>query len=340
VKGLFVHFGLLAVSGVMALSTWLRDEEAETPKAQEVEVWGGKPESVESVSYESNTRKVRLEPKKDQLGPWYVARFEKTEETPAGHPPGHPPVDGAPPPAPASSKRTSETFVAVKEAEELVRKLAPMMAVRSIGKAETGKAADFGLDKPEGTLKVKIAGKEHVLTIGGQTPGGAERYAKYGTSGELFAISNELTQSLSYADSRLMERELHGFKPEEVDKIRLSRAGKTRELVRVTGKQDAWADSTAPSKADETAGNWLSKLERVRVSQYVEKPSTPLRPEDLVIRVDYFAGSRNLGFLELHKIAAEKTPEYLARTEYVRWYTKVVASAAEQVDRDVAALFK
>jgi len=339
-KGLFVHFGLLAVSGAMALSVWLRDEETDAPKAQEVEVWGGRAEGVEAVSYESASRKVKLEPKKDALGPWYVARFEKTEETP----PGHPPIDGAPAPANTAApvtKRTSETFVAVKEADELVQKLAPLMAVRSVGKAEASKLADFGLDKPEGTLKVKIAGKEHVLTIGGQTPGGAERYAKYGTSGEIFAISNELTQGLSYADTRLMERDMHGFELDDVKRIKLSRAGKTREIVRVPGKQDAWADAATPDKPDETAGNWLQKVERVRVTEYVEKMPAPPKPEELIVRLEYFDGSKNLGSLELYKApGGEKGSEYLARSEHLRWYAKVVNSAAEQVDRDVAALFK
>lgn len=335
-KGLLVHAGLLVVSSAMALSIWLRDEEADQPKAQEVEVWSGKPESVEAVSYESKSRKVRLEPRKDAQGRWYVAHFEKTEESPASHPP----IDGGAHPPVPEGKRTKETFVAVKQAEDLVKKLAPFMALRSIGKSDPAKAADYGLDTPEGTLKVKIAGKEHALTIGGQTPGGAERYAKYGSPGELFAISGELTQSLSYADTRLMERELHGYMPEEVDTIKLSRAGKVREVVRVPGKQDAWADASTPTKPDETVVNWLTKLERVRVTEYVEKLPTPVRPDDLVIRVDYFGRGKNLGYLELYKTTSDKSPEYLARTEYVRWYTKVVNSAAEQVERDVGTLFK
>lgn len=334
-KGLLVHFGLLVLASALAFSTWLRDEDAESPKALEVEVWSGKPEAVESVSYSSSSRSVRLEPKKDSVGTWYVTRFEKTEEPAAAHPP----IDAGVSSMPPRPKRTIQSFVAVKEAEQLVKKLAPMMALRSVGKADS-KAAEFGLEKPEGTLKVRIAGREHVLTIGGQTPGGAERYAKYAASGEVFAIPDELTQSLSLADTRLMERSLHGFLPEEVVSLRLTRAGKTREAVRVAGKQDAWADATTPTQADETLVNWLSKLERVHVSEYLEKPKTPPRPEDRVIRVEYLARSKSLGFFELYKITGEKGPEYLARTEYVRWTIQLPPSLAEQLDRDAAALFK
>jgi hypothetical protein len=347
-KSLVVHFGALAVSSALALSIWLRDKEADEPKATEVPVWTGRPELIEAISYESKTRNVRLEPKQDGLGRWYVARFEKIEEVESPpkspHSPHAPasasaPVPAPPPPKSEPPKRTTETFIAVKEGEELVKKLAPLMALRSIGKFDPKKAEDFGLDKPEGTLRVKISGKEHTLVVGGQAPGGSERYAKYGSSGEVFAVSNELTQILGFADTRLMERELHGFQDDEVENIKVTRGPKTRALTRVTGKRDAWADAASPTKADETVTNWLSKVERVRVTEYVEKPAKPPRPEDLVVRVDYSDKSKNLGFLELYKLPGEKD-EYLARSEYSRWYTKVLGSAAEQVDRDVASVLK
>ena len=252
---------------------------------------------------------------------------------------------GAPMPlasaAPAKAeppKRTTETFIAVKEADDFVKKLAPLMALRSIGKIDAKRAEEYGLDKPEGTLKVKIGGKEYALTVGGPTPGGGERYAKYASSGEVFAIPSELTQVLMFADTRLMERALHGFAPEEVESIKIGRGPKSRSLTRVTGKRDAWADAATPAKADETLGNWLKKLERVQVTEYVEKPAALPRPEELVVRVDYSAKSKSLGFLELYKVAGKD--EYLARTEYGRWYTKVVPSAAEQVGPNLSTLLK
>jgi len=350
-KSIILHVGALAVSSALALSVWLRDEEADQPKSTAVEVWGGRPETVESIAFESSSRKGRVEPRKDALGRWYVTRFERIQEQPADpHTQPSAPQSSAapsasaapaPPPAPKPPPKIStETFVSVKEAEELVKKLAPLMALRSVGKIDPKQASDFGLDKPDGTLKVKIAGKEHVLTVGGQTPGGGERYAKYAASGEVFAIPGELTQALVYADSRLMERDLHAFATDEVEKLKISKGGKSRNLVRVAGKQNAWADAATPTKADETLSNWLTKLERVRITDYVEKPSTAPRPEHLVVRVDYSSKSKELGYLELYKVPGEKDPEYLARTEYGRWYTKVVPSAAEQVDRDLGSILK
>jgi hypothetical protein len=275
-------------------------------------------------------------------------RLEKEESAsphnPHGEDDGHghgdtpPPASSGAPAAPA--KLEKQAFVGVKAAGETIEKLANMSAVRALGKVDAGRAADFGLDKPEGTLKVKIAGKEHVLTVGGNTPGSGERYAKYGATGEVFAIPGDLMQGLQYADTRLMERDFHAFEDDAVTRIRVTKGAKSRELVRVAGKENAWADAATPAKPDETVVNWLNKLQRARIIEYVEAPNPPPGPDSLSVRVEYFAGPKNLGFLELYKLRGGPDGEYVGRTEQTRWYVKLLASAAEQADQDSATLFK
>jgi hypothetical protein len=334
-KSLVTHVALLLATGLMAFSVWSRDEKADKDKPDLVEIWSGSPEAVEAVSFENKQRKIRISPRKDELGRWYAINVDKEQEV--QHP--HPPLDGGAPP-PSASKRETSSFVGVKEAEELMQKLATLKAVRSLGKLEPARAADYGLDKPDGTLKVKIGGKEQVLTIGGQTPGGSERYAKYASSNEVFALEGDVVQSLSFADSRLMTRDMHAFADDEVKRVRISKGAKSRDLVRVTDKSSAWADAANPSKADETAVNWMTKLDKVRTFQFVEKPAAAPRPDQLAVRVDYYKGSKPLGFFELYKIPGEKAAEYLARTEHTRWYVKVVSGSAEQLDQDLGAILK
>ncbi|MES1176532.1 MAG: DUF4340 domain-containing protein [Myxococcales bacterium] len=334
-KGQLLHLGLLGVAGVLALGVWTRDDDGKlASKTTEVEVWGGTPDSISSLSFESPTRKVRIEPKKDALGRWYVGTVDKDEA--AFITPPHGADAGA---APNPPKHTTVRFVAVKAADDLLKTLAPLHALRAVGKVEGTRAEEFGLDKPEGTLKLTVDGKPQSLVIGGATPGGSERYAKAG-SGDVFAISGDVVQSLLYAESRLPERELQPFKPDEATRVRVSKAGKTRELARVPDKKDGWADSATPSKLDETAGNWMTKLGRLHVQDWVEKPSQPLAADNTVVHVDYFAGSKALGSVDLYKVAGEKGSEYLARSEYGRWYARVVTSSAEQVDQDLGSLLK
>src|SRR6185369_14304006 len=139
--------------------------------------------------------------KKDALGRWYVGTVDKDEPANVPAPPhgsaGGAPVSESPPPA----KHVTSRFVGVKAADDFVKTLAPLRALRAVGKIE-------------GTRKLNVGGKPQSLLIGGATPGGTERYAK-AASGDVFAISGDIVQNLLYADSRLVERDLQPFKPEE-----------------------------------------------------------------------------------------------------------------------------
>jgi hypothetical protein len=336
-KGQLVHLALLGVASVLALGVWTKDDQAQLAlKPSEVEVWGGSPDAVTALSFESPTRKVRIEPKKDELGRWYVGTVDKDETSIVHTPPGTAPDAGAPQ---STTKHETVHFVSVKAANELMKALAPLHALRAVGKIEGTRAEEFGLDKPEGTLKITVNGKEQALVIGSSTPGGSERYAKSPT-GDVYAISGDLVQNLLFAESRLAERDLQDFKPEEVTSVKILKGGKSRELSRVPDKIEGWADAATPTKLEETAGNWMTKLARLHVQDWIEKPSTPVGPDNTVVSVAYFAGKKPLGTLELYKVPGEKGNEYLAKTAYGRWYAKVVTSSAEQVDQDSGSVVK
>jgi len=334
IKAQLVHLALLGVAGIAALGVWTKDDRAEVAlKPSEVEVWSGGPDSVTLLSFESATRKVRIEPKKDDLGRYYIGTVDKDE--PALAHPGAAADAGAPPP----TKHETVRFIGVKAADELVKTLAPLRALRAVGKIEGTRAEEFGLDKPDGTLKVTIGGKEQSLVIGSATPGGSERYAK-APNGDVFAIAGDVVQNFTFAESRLTERDLQSFKPDEVTLVKIAKNGKSRELTRVPDKVEGWADSATPTKLDETAGNWMSKLNRLHVQEWVEKPAVPVGPENEVMSVAYFAGKKPLGTLELYKVPGEKGNDYLAKTAYGRWFARVVTSGAEQVDQDSASVVK
>jgi hypothetical protein len=339
-KPLFFHAGLLVVSAGLAYSVWNKDEPVAEKQQGMIDVWSGTQASFTKLSFEGKTRKVRLESRKDALGYYYVTNVDK-EEPPVTDP--HAGVKDAAPLKPTETKEAKKEtlrFISVKAGETLVQSLSPLKALRAVGKVEPSRNEEFGLDKPDGTLKVTIDGKEHTLVIGGSTPGGSERYAKYQNSGEVFAISGDIAQSLMFGDSRLPEHDLHGFKSEDVTKVQVQKAGKTRELVRVKEKNDGWGDPATPGKQDETAGNWMSKVNRLRGNDFVEKPSKALTPQDAIVRVEYFDGGKSVGFVELYKLPGEKGNDYLARTEWDRWYVKVMASTGEQIENDLASVLK
>ncbi|HEY6555615.1 MAG TPA: DUF4340 domain-containing protein [Polyangiaceae bacterium] len=347
-QGLILHVALLGVAGALAVRVLTRGE---TPAgaAEQVEVWGGNPGSLKSLTFESKNNKVSLDARKDSRGRWYVGTVEKTNEAPAGADAGAPMVssmvgDGGAAPAAAGKpvKKTETThFVAIKEGEKLAESIAPLMAMRALGKLPPAQVPEFGLDKPEGTLRVVFNDKTRTLTVGGLTPGGSDRYARNPDTGEAYAVSGDFVRSLMFADSRLIARELHDFEPDEVTRAVVTRAKSSRELVKMTGKKQGWADAKTPDKLDETAGNWMSKVERLTASQYMEQVGVPVLPEYNVLKVEYFNGSKPVGFLELIKIPdAKSNAGYIAKTEHTRWYAQVLKSSAEQIETDANSVLK
>ena len=234
-------------------------------------------------------------------------------------------------------KRETTNFISAGSADDLVEGLAPLRAYRAIGQIDEGRAKEFGLDQPEGKLRVTIAGQPRTLVIGGATPGGADRYARHEETGQAYAIPGEITRSLMYAGSRLIERDLHAWEDDEATSATIHAGDKKRELTRVEGKKNAWANPASPGQQDETAGNWISKLGRLRVMKHQEKPRAP----KMIVRVEYFDGRRQIGYVELARsVGTEGKAEYLVKTEYTRWYAQVFRSSAEQVEQDLGSVLK
>lgn len=321
----FVHAGLLVVAATFAVSVFSRDKSVKPEARTEVEVWRGRAADVEYAAYEAKGKKVTLEPRSDAQGKWYFGTIEKEPAAAAD--------GGAPQP------KTTTAFVSTTAASKLLDALAPLEAVRGIGKVSGDREEEFGLKTPEGTLVVKVGGVEHELDIGGQAPGGADRYVRDPATGAVYAVKGDLVRDFEWADSRLLERDLHAWKENEIASATVLAGGKTRKLVRGgPGNRPFWADASAPDKNDETAGNWMQKLDRLRPSEYVDHA-----PEgrSTVVRVEYAGRSGALGWIEVVKVPnASGKNDYFVATERTRLYGKVVSSFAEQVESDVGSVVK
>lgn len=350
-RSFFVHVGLLCASVVFAVGVWTRDKQPKTLVESNVVVWQGRAADISRIAYEGKSKKVSLEAQKDAEGIFFVGSVDK-EVTVAKKPDENAAdagaVDageaGAPEPAvPAPVKERSVTaFVSVSGAQKLTEQLAPLKALRGIGRLGEERAAEFGLKEPEGTLSVLIGTTERKLIFGAATPGGGDRYAKDPATGEVYAIKGDIFRSLDNAESNLIERGLHEWTEADVGSVTISAQGKTRKLLRAgpEGKR-FWADPSAPETNDETVGNWMSKLERLRPTEYVQGGKEEGR--DVVVRVEYEnAAGKKLGFAELVKTqpAASGKPDYLIVSERTRLLSKVTAQTAEQVEQDVASLMK
>jgi uncharacterized protein DUF4340 len=332
-RGPLVHLAVLAVSAAAAIGVWTREKEPKALAAGDVTVWSGRADSVERVTFESKTHRVALDARSDKVGRYFVGTAERDNPAPLA------PVDGGAPAA-AAAPPTTTTLVSVGGADKLATALAPLKALRSLGRIGDDRAAEFGLAEPDGTVTFRVAGVEHKLVLGATTPGGGDRYVKDPASGEVYVLKGEALRSLESAESSLMERELHEWKDGDVTALQIVAGGKSRALVR--GGADAkkfWADDAKPDENDETLGNWMSKLDRLRPTEFA---ATPPEGRETVVRLDYKAGSRALGFIEVVKIKGAEAGkfDYFLQTERTRLFAKVSAALGEQLEQDLGSAVK
>jgi len=354
-RSIGLHVFLFVGASVLGLRAWTSEGET-TKKAVAAELWPGRLADLQRIEFRTDKKVLTLEPKEDEGGRYYVGLMETvtTAEKPkstgadAGAPVGHgqdphgqdPHGHGEPAP-PTAEDSAPKRFISLTKGKELAESLANLKASRALGKIPPERLEEFGFDKADhGTLKVVVLGKEHTLALGEKTPGGSDRYVRNPETGEGYVIAGSIANDLTSADNRLVEREFHDFGEEKVAKVVLKTAAASREIVRL--EKDFWARPESPDTKDETVSNWMTKVDRLRVTNYVETLEPAPKPEEQVVRVEYLNDrGRLLGFLDvIRRPAADSKdrPEYVARSERTRWHATVLRSTAEQIDQDLSSV--
>jgi fructose-specific component phosphotransferase system IIB-like protein len=315
----------------------------------EAQLWKGKASQVSFVSYTAKRKVITLEQKKDAEGAYFLGKVapaaedtatadkpdEKKDEADTKKPPGHPKATVKPKPVEPA------TFVSVRNGKKIIDKLASLRAKRSVGEVAADREAEFGLDKPAGILKVTVAGKTHELVVGRATPGSGNRYMRLVATNRVYVIDASFIRDLGAGAIRLRESTMHAWKTTDIAEVTIHNADKQRAIVRAgTEGRRFWADAADLERNDETAGNWLSKLGRLRPNGYLE--SLP-EGASQVLRVEYRGEKKVLGFVELYKKPADPADakakdSYFAKSEQTRLFVVVSASVAEQVAEDVGSV--
>lgn len=325
-RGMFVHVGALVVASIFAAAMWTKSKEPKALATGDVTVWSASPDAIDSVRYETKAKKVSLVAKKDATGRYFVGEVEK-EAAPAADAGGE------------SAKPEASTFVSVGAAQKIAEAFAPFKALRALGKIGDDQAGDFGLKEPEGTLTIVVGGAEHKLLVGATTPGGGDRYVRDAATNDAYAIKGDAVRDLDSAELRLPEKDLHEWKDADVGWVKIEAGDKSRNVVRggPEGKR-FWADASSPETNDETLGNWMSKLERLRPTDYAKDANG----KTSVVRVEYAApNKRPIGFVEILKAPGTNGKnDYFVVTERTRLPAKVTTSTGEQVEQDVGSIVK
>jgi hypothetical protein len=325
-RAVSIHAGLLVLGGVAAAFAWSKDKTPRSVLETNVTVWNVRPTDVTRIVHETRGKKLTLEAREDKKERWYYGTTEFT------------PVPGTNTPAAAKSS----VFASVGPATKVVEAFAPFKAVRSLGKVPESKVSEFGFDKKDTSLTFTISGKERKLIIGGIAPGAGDTYVLDPSSNEAYVLKTDPLRDLEGGETRLLERDQHVFKETDITSAKVIAGPKMRAVVR--GGPDNkrfWADSADKEKADETLGNWMQKIDHLRVNEYAAKPPDN-RTE--IVRIEYEGASGKLGYIELSRSPSTESSQlkgdYWITTEHTHLYGKLLPASGEGVEQDLGSILK
>jgi hypothetical protein len=291
---------------------------------------------------------------KDGPGPQPAAAKPVPGAPPAAVPPPAPPAASTPPaaPAPAPIHEVKETittkeFRGNEQADKLFELFAPMRVVRTLGVIDDVKAKELGLDNSKKSLTVIAKGQPVKFTLGSNAYGSGDVYAR-DPQGQVYLLGHKLVADFEFAESRMMERRLHRFERSEFDRVEITvntaSGPKTRTLIQKNPEDNAnfyYADATSPDKRDDTLRNWMDKILRMAINDYVNKgeepaaaqPGSPLMGD--IVTMHFFKGKKPVGEATFSRSPNKGGQvEYFARTETTLGLVRLLTPTSESAIQD------
>ena len=256
---------------------------------------------------------------------------------------------GAPvavPPHQPEEKMVTKGFRGSEQAEKLLEAFAPLQGLRTLGKLDDAKAKELGLTESKKTLTVMVKGAPRKFTVGGTSYGTADIYVR-DDQGNVFLLPQRFSSDFEYAESRLMERRLHRFERENISKVTVTVGAKTKTLVqqlRTDPLKFYWTAQETPDKRDDTLRNWMDKVLRLALTDYVAKGEEPSAagmsqaagaPQSGdVMTLKFYDGDKEIGTATFSRYPRGTQTEYFATTETTMALGRLLSNTAEGVIQD------
>jgi hypothetical protein len=264
-----------------------------------------------------------------------------------------PPVPGpAAAPAPIHEVKdtiTTRSFRGSDQADKLFEQFAPMRVVRALGTVSDQKAKELGLDASKKSLIVIAKGQQTKFMLGSNSYGSGDVYAR-DPQNQVYLLSSRAVSDFEFAESRLMERRLHRFERPDFDRLevelKLASGSKTRTLLQKSRQDTAnfyFSDAATPEKRDDSLRNWVDKVLRLAINDYVAegeepKPSPPVAGAPLngeIVSLRFFDGRKQIGEASLSRYPNKSGQiEYFAHTETTIGQVRLLTATAESAVQD------
>ncbi|MFZ5481538.1 MAG: DUF4340 domain-containing protein [Myxococcota bacterium] len=314
-KTVFVYATLLVLA---TGASWMRYTSDDTKPREGVVLVEAKSAELEKVVYDGKDLDVTFEMREDAHGryPWVTTVENKKKK-----------VDGV-----ETTEVKTQSFKAGSAADKLLENFGPLMALRTLDAVDDAKIEAFGLKEPETTVTVVAGGRTSTLELGGETYGTKDRYVRHKETGKVYVVKDEPFKTLKFANTRLPERSLVAGKKEEIEGITLGLGGQTLVWTQKNKDDKAaayWEREGKPGK-DESFGNWIDKVMKLKSTGYVqegEAPTDPVPSFDLTVR----AAGKPAETMRL----LEAGEDWFAQSESTRGMVKLSKGPASDVAEDV-----
>ena len=294
-KQVVILGGLLAISLVGSYMTWTADDSEDISDG--VVLVSTSAADLESIEWQEEKKTATVVRKKDKVGEYievtFVERKEirKRPEKPkddakkddATKEDGDATKDGddkagdeAPEEEePPEIKVITQVFTGNDAANDLWESFAPLMALRELALSADNDGSAFGLDEPDGSIT--ITGRSTTkLAVGSEAYGTRDRYVKSGD--KVYLVDDKTLRPLQFANTRMVERRLHGVDDQDMVSVTVTRGADTRTFTQQNAAdrgKSYWADVETPDDKDIEGGTYVDKLSKLRAQKYVAEADTP-----------------------------------------------------------------
>ncbi len=230
-------------------------------------------------------------------------------------------------------------FAANDVFDEILAKLAPLKAVRRLGKIQENRLEDFELHEPKSTLTLNLKRGPRVLNVGGRTFGGGDHYVLDEQNGEVYLLESKLIRDLNMARTRLIQRDLHRFDISEAVSVKVSSGD--RQIViehrnRLNERDATWSPAQGTKGSGELHTNWMQQLSRLRALSYLKEDEIPAEAgSSMLMRLEYLdVKGDSLGFIQIIRRGSESS-DYLGKSEATGSWVRISHTLAEQLIDDL-----
>jgi hypothetical protein len=166
-----------------------------------------------------------------------------------------------------------QEYPGTTQAKDLLGKLAPLTAPRSLGKLTDEQLKGFGLDATKQRLVLHFGEETKTVEVGNPIFGSGDYYAK-GPDGNAYLLRSTTFSSLMHGALGLQDRDLVGVPRPKFDRVIISSGGHRREVLQRHGDDVAQAFFSDPAEPDrklDTVTAWVDRVLRLRVTDLTDK---------------------------------------------------------------------